>query len=233
VFPEARGPNRGDAFHRVRLSDGTEGNVNSGFLAPLGEWDSGIAALPCTAGQGPTDVSVSTPSSGDASAILALHHTMSGNCDRQVIVLGIGTYSFAEFDEFETANVLGGGDVRVTSGGTGVTVERPGSISSIYQGAADVHLSDALTMSVIPITASHAATQLEVRFLRRSARVAHAVVWSHPARLVVDVVSTLIDTELDYTPLIDTGPTILGHPVDPSADKIGVTAPFSVTGDGG
>lgn len=225
VLPRAGNPIGGAAWYGVRISDGTEGFVNSRFLAHPTEWDAGIAAAPCAAGQSSGDVSASTPSSGDASAVVGLFQTTTGNCDRYVIVLGIDSG-----DDFETANVLGGGDVRVTSGGTRVTVELPSSVTGVAPQATNADFSNALALTVLPINTTGTADELQVRFLHSSSRLAGVTVLSNPARIVVDVKSAPTGTGLDYAPIIGTGNTFFEHPVDQSADKLGVEHPFSITG---
>ncbi len=225
VIPRAGNPIGGAVWYGVRLSDGTEGFVNSRYLAHPASWDAGLASAPCTAGQSSGEATASTPSSGDASAVVGLFQVKAGNCDRYIIVLGKDSV-----DVFETANTLGGGDVRVTSGGTRVTVELPSAITGVAPQATNADFTEALALTVLPINTTGGSDDLEVRFLHSSSRVAGVTVLSHPARIVIDVGSAPTGTGLDYAPVIGTGNTILEHPVDQSADKVGVAHSFSVTG---
>lgn len=225
VIPRAGNPIGGAAWYGVRLGNGTEGFVNSRFLAHPITWDAGIAGAPCTASQSSGEATASTPASGDASAVVALFQLKTGNCDRYVIVLGKDSV-----DVFETANVLGGGDVRVTSGGTRVTVELPASITGVAPQATNADFTDALALTVLPINTTGAPDELEVRFLHDSSRLAGITVLSNPARIVIDVGSAPTGTGLDYSPVFGTGSTLLEHPVDQSADKVGVAHSFNVTG---
>ena len=225
LIPRAGNPIGGAAWYGVRLSDGTEGFVNSRYLAHPASWDAGLASAPCTAGQSSGGATASTPSSGDASAVVGLFQVKTGSCDRYIIVLGKDSV-----DVFETANTLGGGDVRVTSGGTRVTVELPSAITGVAPQATNADFTEALALTVLPINTTGGADDLEVRFLHSSSRVAGITVLSNPARIVIDVGSAPTGTGLAYAPVIGTGNTILEHPVDQSADKIGVAHSFSVTG---
>lgn len=225
VLPRAGNPIGGAAWYGVRLNDGTEGFVNSRFLAHPSTWDAGIAAVPCTASKSSGEATASTPSSGDASAVVALFQVKTGSCDRYVIVLGKDN-----LEVFETANTLGGGDIRVTSGGTRVTVELPSVITGVAPQATNADFTDALALTVLPINKTGAPDDLEVRFLHSSSRLAGVTVLSNPARIVIDVGSAPTGTGLDYTPVVGKGVTILEHPVDQSVDKVGVTHSFSVTG---
>ncbi len=225
VIPRAGNPIGGAAWYGVRLSDGTEGFVNSRYLAHPASWDAGIASTPCTAGQSSGEATASTPSGGDASAVVGLFQVKTDDCDRYIIVLGKDSV-----DVFETANTLGGGDVRVTSGATRVTVELPSAITGVAPQATNADFTEALALTVLPINTTGGADDLEVRFLHSSSRVAGVTVLSNPARIVIDVRSTPTGTGLDYAPVIGTGNTILEHPVDQSADKVGVAHSFSVTG---
>jgi uncharacterized protein YgiM (DUF1202 family) len=225
LLPRAGNPIGEAAWYGVRLSDGTEGFVNSRFLAHPSTWDIGIAGAPCTASQSSGEATASTPSSGDASAVVGLFQVNTGNCDRYVIVLGKDSV-----DVFETANTLGGGEVRVTSGGTRVTVELPSAITGVAPQATNADFTDALALTVLPINTTGAPDDLEVRFLHSSSRVAGVTVLSNPARIVIDVGPAPTGTGVDYAPVVGTGNTILEHPVDQSTDKLGVAHPFSVTG---
>ncbi len=225
VIPRAGNPIGEAAWYGVRLSDGTEGFVNSRFLAHPSTWDAGIAGAPCTASQSSGEATTATASSGDASAVVGLFQIKTVDCDRYVIVLGKDSV-----DVFETANTLGGGDVLVTSGGTRVTVELPASITGVAPQATNADFTDALALTVLPINTTGAPDELEVRFLHSSSRMAGITVLSNPARIVIDVRSAPTGTGVDYAPVIGTGNTILEHPVDQSADKVGVAHSFSVTG---
>ncbi len=225
VLPRAGNPIGGPAWYGVRLTDGTEGFVNSRFLGHPSTWDSGIAGAPCTTSRSSGEATASTPTSGDASAVVGLFQVSAGNCDRYVIVLGLDSV-----DVFETADTLGGGEVRVTSGGTRVTVELPDSITGVAPQATNADFTDALALTVLPINTTGSPDRLEVRFLHDSSRIAGVTVLSNPARIVIDVGSAPTGTGLDYAPVVGTGNTILEHPVDQSADKLGVAHPFSVTG---
>lgn len=225
VLPRAGNPIGGASWYGVRLSDGTEGFVNSRFLAHPSTWDSGIASAPCTASQSSGVTTATTPSSGDATAVVGLFQTTTGNCDRYVIVLGIDSV-----DVFETADTLGGGEIRVTSGGTRVTVELPATITGVAPQATNADFTNALALTVLPINTTGGRDELEVRFLHNSSRIAGVTVLTNPARIIVDVTSAPTGSGLDYAPVIGTGNTILEHPVDQSTDKLGVAHPFTVTG---
>ncbi|MDH3193024.1 MAG: SH3 domain-containing protein [Acidimicrobiia bacterium] len=225
VLPRAGNPIGDDAWYGVRLSDGTEGFVNSRYLAHPSSWDAGLAGTPCTAGTSSGLATASTPGNGDASAVVGLFQAKTDNCDRYVIVLGKDSV-----DVFETANTLGGGDVRVTSGGTRVTVELPSAITGVAPQATNADFTNALALTVLPINTTGGSDDLEVRFLHSSSRLAGVTVLNNPARIVIDVGTAPSGTGLDYAPVIGTGNTILEHPVDQSADKVGVGHSFSVTG---
>lgn len=222
VLPRAFNPVGATPWYGVRLEDGTEGFVNSRFLARPPTWEAGITTAPCMAQSSDGDVTAATADGGDATAVIALFEHPVGNCDRYVIVLGADS-----FDDYQTAGTLGGGDVRVTSGGTRVTVELPSSITGVAPQATNADFDNALVLTVLPVSESH--SDLEVRFLHSSARVAGITVLSDPARILVDVAPAPTGTGLDYAPIIGDG-AILEHPVDPTSDKLGVGNRVTITG---
>ncbi len=224
LLPRARNRVGESAWYGVRLEDGTEGFVNSRFLTRPSSWEAGIATVPCVTHSSDGDLTAVTAASGDASAVVGLFEFPVADCDRYVIVLGVDSV-----DEFQTANTLGGGDVRVTSGGTRVTVALPSTITGVAPQATNADFNNALALTVLPISESN--SDLEVRFLHSSSRLAGITILSNPARILIDVIPAPTGTGLDYAPIVGDG-TILEHPVDPSSDKLGVSRQVTVTGYG-
>ena len=222
LLPRARNPIGESAWYGVRLEDGTEGFVNFRFLTRPSTWEAGIATVPCVAQSSDGDITAVTGANGDATAVIGLFEFPVANCDRYVIVFGVDSV-----DEFQTASILGGGDVRVTSGGTRVTVALPSTITGVAPQATNADFDNALALTVLPISES----DLEVRFLHSSSRVAGVTILSDPARILIDVVPAPTGTGLDYAPIVGDG-TIMEHPVDPSSDKLGVGSQVTVTGYG-
>lgn len=224
LLPRARNPVGESAWYGVRLEDGTEGFVNSRFLTRPSTWEAGIATVPCVSQSSQGDITAVTGASGDASAVIGLFEFPVANCDRYVIVFGVDSV-----DEFQTASILGGGDVRVTSGGTRVTVVLPSTITGVASQATNADFDNALALTVLPISESNG--DLEVRFLHSSSRVAGVTILSDPARILIDVAPAPTGAGLDYAPIVGDG-TILEHPIDPSSDKLGVGSLVTVTGYG-
>lgn len=224
LLPRARNPVGESAWYGVRLEDGTEGFVNSIFLTQPSSWEAGIATVPCAAQSSDGDVTAVTAASGDATAVIGLFEFPVANCDRYVIVLGVDSV-----DEFQAASILGGGDVRVASGGTRVTVALPSTIIGVAPQATNADFDSGLALTVLPIRES--TSDLEVRFLHSSSRVAGVTILSDPARILIDVVPAPTRTGLDYAPIVGDG-TILEHPVDPSSDMLGVGSLVTITGYG-
>lgn len=222
ILPMAGNQIGGTPWYGVELADGTQGFVNSRFLAHPNSWDAGLATTACTAATSDGDVTASTPARGDASAVVGLFQYKTTQCDRYVIVLGV-----ENLDAFETAATVGGGDIRVTSGGTRITVDLPDSIRGVAPQATNRDFSQALALTVLP---NGSLGELEVRFLHDSSRLAGVTVLSNPARILIDVTSAPTGTGLALSPIIGEGNTLLEHRVDQSADKLGVGHTFSVTG---
>ena len=224
LLPRARNRVGESAWYGVRLEDGTEGFVNFRFLARPSTWEAGIATVPCVAQSSEGDLTAVTAASGDASAVIGLFEFPVANCDRYVIVFGVDSV-----DEFQTASILGGSDVRVTSGGTRVTVVLPSTIIGVAPQATNADFDNALALTVLPISESNG--DLEVRFLHSSSRVAGVTILSDPARILIDVAPAPTGAGLDYAPIVGDG-TILEHPINPSSDKLGVGSLVTVTGYG-
>jgi hypothetical protein len=222
VLPLAANPIGEVAWYGVRLPSGTEGFVNSRYLAHPDQWDAGIKTTPCTA-QGSTDFeTATTPADGDATAVVGLFQFQTATCDRYVIVLGTmaGT-------TYAAGNILGGGDVVVTSGKTRVSVILPPTIVDVVPQATNADFKLALALTVIPVDRPGG---LEVRFIHEEGRVAGVTVLSNPARIVVDVAAVPLGPGLNFRPVVETGNTVLERPVDQSVDNIGISGGFALVG---
>ena len=222
VLAMASNPVGGTAWYGVQLPSGTDGFVNSRYLAHPNQWDAGIKASPCTAQTATATATASTPATGDATAIVGLFQFQTATCDRYVIVLGT-----SDGTTFEAGEVLGGGDVVVTSGKTRVSVSLPATIVDVVPQATNAGFKQALAMTVVPVGQTE---RLEVRFLHELGRVAGVTVLSNPARIVIDVAEVPIGSGLDFRPVVETGNTILEHPVDQSTDNVGVSGSFTLIG---
>lgn len=222
VLPLAANPIGETAWYGVRLPSGTDGFVNSRYLAHPNQWDAGIKASPCTAQTATGSATASTPATGDATAVVGLFQFQTATCDRYVIVLGN-----TDGASFEAGDLLGGGDVVVTSGKTRVSVSLPATVVDVVPQATNADFKLALAMTVVPVGQTE---RLEVRFLHEQGRVAGVTVLSNPARIVIDVAEMPIGAGLDFRPVIETGNTVLEHPVDQSIDNVGVSRTFTLTG---
>lgn len=222
VLPMAANPIGGTAWYGVQLPSGTNGFVNSRYLAHPNEWDAGIKASPCTAQTATGSATASTPATGDATAVVGLFQFQTATCDRYVIVLGS-----SDGANFEAGEILGGGDVVVTSGKTRVTVSLPSTVVDVVPQATNADFKLALAITVVPVDQPE---RVEVRFLHELGRVAGVTVLSNPARIVVDVAEVPIGAGLDFRPVVETGNTVLEHPVDQSTDHVGVARSFTLTG---
>lgn len=222
VLPMAANPIGGTAWYGVQLPSGVEGFVNSRYLAHPNQWDAGIKASPCTAQTATGSATASTPATGDATAVVGLFQFQTATCDRYVIVLGT-----TDGASFEAGEILGGGDVVVTSGKTRVSVSLPPGVVDVVPQATNADFKLALALTVVPV---RQAERLEVRFLHEEGRVAGVTVLSNPARIVIDVAETPIGTGLDFRPVIETGNTVLEHPVDQSVGNVGISGGFTVVG---
>ncbi|MDH3193025.1 MAG: SH3 domain-containing protein, partial [Acidimicrobiia bacterium] len=139
VLAMASNPVGGTAWYGVQLPSGTDGFVNSRYLAHPNQWDAGIKASPCTAQTATATATASTPATGDATAIVGLFQFQTATCDRYVIVLGT-----SDGTTFEAGEVLGGGDVVVTSGKTRVSVSLPATIVDVVPQATNADFKQAL-----------------------------------------------------------------------------------------
>ena len=222
VLAMASNPIGGITWYGVRLPSGTDGFVNSRYLAHPNQWDAGIKASPCTAQTATNAATATTPATGDATAVVGLFQFQTATCDRYVIVLGT-----SDGTTFEAGDVLGGGDVVVTSGKTRVSVSLPATIVDVVPQATNADFKQALAITVVPVGQTE---RLEVRFLHELGRVAGVTVLSNPARIVVDVAEVPIGAGLNFRPVVETGNTILEHPLDQSTDNVGVSRSFTLTG---
>ncbi len=222
VLSMASNPIGGTVWYGVRLPSGTDGFVNSRYLAHPNQWDAGIKASPCTAQTATGSATASTPAAGDATAVVGLFQFQTATCDRYVIVLGN-----TDGTTFEASDVLGGGDVVVTSGKTRVSVSLPATIVDVAPQATNADFKQALAITVVPVGQTE---RLEVRFLHELGRMAGVTLLSNPARIVVDVAEMPIGAGLDFRTVVETGNTVLEHPVDQSTDNVGVARSFTLTG---
>lgn len=222
VLPMAANPIGGTAWYGVRLPSGTDGFVNSRYLAHPNDWDAGLKTTACTAQTSTGSQVATTPADGDATTVVGLFQFQTATCSRYVIVLGNSTG-----DTYTAAEILGGGDVVVTSGKTRVSVVLPDTIVDVVPQATNRDFNLALALTVVPVDRPEG---LEVRFLHESGRIAGVTVLSNPARIVVDVAEAPVGEGLDFRPVVETGNTVLEHPIDQSNDNVGVRGGFTLIG---
>ncbi len=222
VLPMAANPIGGTAWYGVRLPSGTDGFVNSRYLAHPNTWDAGLKTTACTAQISTGSQVATTPADGDATTVVGLFQFQTATCSRYVIVLGNSTG-----DTYTAGEILGGGDVVVTSGKTRVTVALPDPIVEVVPQATNSDFNLALALTVVPVERPDG---LEVRFLHQTGRVAGVTVLSNPARIVIDVAEAPVGEGLDFRPVVETGNTVLEHPIDQSNDNVGVRGGFTLIG---
>lgn len=222
VLPIAANPIGETAWYGVRLPSGTDGFVNSRYLAHPNTWDAGLRTTACTAQTSTGSQTATTPADGDATTVVGLFQFQTATCSRYVIVLGNSTGG-----SYSSAEILGGGDVIVTSEKTRVTVILPDTIVDVVPQATNSDFNLALAMTVVPVERPDG---LEVRFLHQTGRIAGITVLSNPARIVIDVAEAPIGEGLNFRPIVETGNTVLEHPVDQSTDNVGVRGGFTLTG---